>query len=118
VCAILVHGMFDLAAVSNGPPRRLYDVTHVYPPAVSRAFSPLCAVHSVPHTKRQPYLPNALVSRLELYDLRLCTNFKDAYSKPLSNLAVSCLENGASGKFALDELNALWVKWGYVNAAA
>jgi hypothetical protein len=54
VCAILDHGMFDL--VSNGPPRRLHDMTNVYPPAVSRPFPSLSALctYTPPHVHNRP----------------------------------------------------------------
>ena len=54
MCAILDHGMFDL--VSNGPPRRLHDMTNVYPPAVSRAFPSLSAhcSYTLPHVQNCP----------------------------------------------------------------
>jgi hypothetical protein len=36
------------------------------------------------------------------------------HSKPLPSSSVSLLEKGASGKFALIETNALWVKLEYM----
>jgi hypothetical protein len=41
-----------------------------------------------------------------------------SYSKPSSSAWVRFLKNSALGKPALDELNTLWVKWGYVNGVA
>jgi hypothetical protein len=40
------------------------------------------------------------------------------YSKHSSNTGVRFLESDMLGKSKLDKLNALWVKWEYVNAAA
>jgi hypothetical protein len=42
---------------------------------------------------------------------------KHKYNKPLSNAGVGFLVKGMLGQSALDKLNALWVKWEYVNMA-